>query len=70
MKWGLDFIGAINPPSSVGHRWVLTATDYFTKWMEAIPTKKSNSQVVCEFLMEYICLRFGVPKNIVANNAT
>ena len=32
MKWGLDFIGLINPPSSVGHKWVLTATDCFTKW--------------------------------------
>ena len=29
--WGLVFIGQINPPSSKGHRFVLVATDYFTK---------------------------------------
>ena len=29
--WGMDFIGQINPPSSKGHRFVLDATDYFTK---------------------------------------
>jgi hypothetical protein len=29
--WELDFIGQINPPSSKGHRFVLVATDYFTK---------------------------------------
>jgi hypothetical protein len=30
-KWGLDFIGPINPPSSVGKVFILTATNYFTK---------------------------------------
>jgi hypothetical protein len=30
-KWGLDFIGPINPPSSTRHIFNLTATDYFTK---------------------------------------
>lgn len=29
--WGLDFIGQIHPKSSKGHRFVLVATDYFTK---------------------------------------
>eukprot|EP00253_Pinus_taeda_P013958 PITA_13958 len=37
-QWGLDFIGEIHPASSGQHRWILTATDYFTKWIEAIPT--------------------------------
>jgi hypothetical protein len=29
--WALDFIGEIHPSSSKGHRFVLVATDYFTK---------------------------------------
>jgi hypothetical protein len=29
--WALDFIGQIHPASSKGHRFVLVATDYFTK---------------------------------------
>ena len=33
--WGLDFIEQINPPSSKGHRFVLVAMVYFTKWTEA-----------------------------------
>ena len=32
-QWGLDFIGEIHPASSGHHRWILTTTDYFTKWI-------------------------------------
>lgn len=37
--WGMDFIGEINKKSSNGHNSILVATDYFTKWVEAIPTE-------------------------------
>jgi hypothetical protein len=30
--WGLDFINEIHPGSSKGHRFILVATNYFTKW--------------------------------------
>jgi len=42
-QWGLDFVEEINPPSSGQHKWVLTTTKYFTKWVEAIPTKKETN---------------------------
>jgi hypothetical protein len=34
--WGLDFISEIHPGSSKGHRFILVATYYFTKWTEAV----------------------------------
>jgi len=43
-KWGLDFIGPINPPSSAGHVFILIATNYFRKWSEAIPLKNSKDE--------------------------
>ena len=49
-QWGLDFIGPVNPPSSQGHTYILTATDYFSKWVEAKAMKKTTSTVVCEFI--------------------
>ena len=36
-QWGLDVVGEINPNSSKLHKYILTATDYFSKWIEAIP---------------------------------
>jgi hypothetical protein len=37
--WGLDFIDEIHPGSSMGHRFILVAMDYFTNWTEAIPLR-------------------------------
>ena len=35
---GIDFIGPISPEASDGSKYILTISDYFTKWVEAIPT--------------------------------
>jgi hypothetical protein len=43
-------IGQINPPSSKGHKFELLATDYFTKWVEAIPLKKITSENMVSLL--------------------
>jgi len=68
-QWGLDCIGEINPHSSGQHRWILVATDYFTKWIEAIPTRKVDHNVVMKFLTENIFTRFGCPHKLVIDNA-
>jgi hypothetical protein len=57
MQKGLDFIGEINPPSLAQHKWILTDTNYFTKWIEAIPVKKSTDAVIIQFLETNILLR-------------
>jgi hypothetical protein len=44
-RLGMDMIGKINPPSSKGHQFILAITDYFTKWVEAIPIKSEPHQV-------------------------
>jgi hypothetical protein len=59
-------IDQINPPSSEGHKFVLLATglatDYFTKWVEAIPLKKVTSENMVEFVKVHIIYRFGIPQ--------
>jgi transposase InsO family protein len=46
----------------------LTAIDYFTKWIEAIPTRNVSHKVIIGFL-EDIIVRFGCPNIIVTDNA-
>jgi hypothetical protein len=68
-QWGLDFIGEIHPASSGQHRWILIAVDFFTKWIEAIPTRSASHKVIIGFLEDLIT-RFGCPRKIVTDNAT
>jgi hypothetical protein len=48
--WGLDFIGEIHPGSSKGHRFILVATDYFTKWTETVPSRNMTHREVINFV--------------------
>eukprot|EP00253_Pinus_taeda_P018495 PITA_18495 len=56
-QWGLDIIREITPQSSKQHKYILTATDYFTKWVEAIPLKTTNSEGIIEFIDQFIISR-------------
>ena len=67
--WGLDFIGEINPSWSGQHKWILVATNYFTKWIEAVPTRNATHQVIMKFLYENIFIIFGYPERLVTDNA-
>ncbi len=67
---GLDFIGEIHPSSSAQHKWILTTTNYFTKWIEAIPTRQATNVVIIQFLESNILSRFGCPQKIITNAAT
>ena len=67
--WGLDLVGPINPPSK-GHIWILVATEYFMKWVEAISLKKATGPAVANFIREHIICRFSIPHKIVTDNGT
>ena len=49
-QWGLNVVGEINPNSSRLHKYILTTTNYFTKWIEDIPMKTVNENEVIHFL--------------------
>jgi hypothetical protein len=52
--WGLDFISEIHPGSSKGHRFILVATDYFTKWTKAVTLRNMTHQGGNNFVPEHI----------------
>ena len=68
--WGIDFIGQIHPPSSKNHKFILVETDYFTKWVEAIPLKTVTSKEMIEFVKEHIVYRFGTPQTITTDQGS
>ncbi|XP_058217623.1 uncharacterized protein LOC131328737 [Rhododendron vialii] len=55
--WAIDMVGEIHPASSLQRQFVVVATDYFTKWTEAIPLKGVSQ-------------KFGIPETITVDQAS
>ena len=69
MKWGIDYMKC-NPVSAGGHKYIIVAVDYFTKWAEAMPTFKYNGETTAFFVFNQIIARFGIPKVIVTDHGS
>ncbi|GKU91819.1 hypothetical protein SLEP1_g5634 [Rubroshorea leprosula] len=50
--WAIDLIGKSYPSSSKGHSFIIVATYYFTKWVDARPMKKIEQEDVIKFIKE------------------
>ncbi|XP_020413503.1 uncharacterized protein LOC109947520 [Prunus persica] len=68
--WAMDLIGKIYPASSKQHCFIIVATDYFTKWVEAKPVKSTASQEIITFIEEQIIQRFGIPESITTDRGS
>ena len=65
----MDLVGPLSPPSSDGHRYILTLIDFATGFPEALPLKEIDSISVAEALM-VIFSRVGIPKEILSDRDT
>ncbi|XP_040372982.1 uncharacterized protein LOC112194544 [Rosa chinensis] len=65
--WALDLIGMIHPHSSLQHKFIIVATDFFTKWVEAEPLKEASGGTLRQFLFRNIICRFGIPEVFVSD---
>ena len=63
-KWGMDFIGPIDPPLGQ-KRYIIVCTYYLTKWDEIKAIKEKTEQKEVEFQRENIFYKFGFPRELV-----
>ena len=68
-KWGMDFVGPINPPSRQ-RSYIIVCTDYLTKWAETKAIKAATEEKVAEFLRENIFYKFGYPRELVTDQGS
>ena len=67
-KWGLDFVGPFKPPTMrTGNRYIIVATDYCTKWVEAKALRDNTATLTAEFLYECIWCRYGCPIELISD---
>jgi hypothetical protein len=65
-RWSLVFMGPIEPPA--GHTkncYIIMATDYTTKWIEARALKDNTAKSTTKFLYEKIIMKFGCPVELI-----
>ncbi|CAL2247053.1 unnamed protein product [Prunus armeniaca] len=55
--WAMYFVGKIAPSSSHEHTFLIIATDYFTKWVEAKALKTISSVAIVTFIKQQIIHR-------------
>ena len=65
--WGIDFLGMF--PTSQGHKYILVAVEYVSKWVEAQTLPSNDARVVAKFLKKLFA-RFGAPRALVSDKGT
>ena len=66
----VDILGPINPPSQLGHRYIIIFTDYLTRWVEAYPLVDIKANTVARIFVEGIICRFGSPSQLLSDRAS
>ncbi|GJY44828.1 reverse transcriptase domain-containing protein, partial [Tanacetum coccineum] len=65
--WGINFMGPF--PSSRGHKYIIIAVDYLSKWVKAKALPSNDARVVVKFLKSLFA-RFGTPRAIIIDHGT
>jgi transposase InsO family protein len=68
-KWGIDFT-TYHWTSTRGNRYIIVAVEYFTKWVEAMPTLKNDGETTSLFIFNQIIARLGIPKEIIIDHGS
>ena len=65
------FVGPINPPvKKSGARYIITVTDYFTRWAKAQPVKDCSAATTTKFIFDHIFSRFGCPRILMSDQGS
>jgi hypothetical protein len=59
-RLAIDMLGPL-PITSAGNKYLVIITDYFSKWVEALPVPNMEATTVANVLVNCVISRYGVP---------
>ena len=67
-KWGLDFFRPFKPAAArTGNKYIIVATDYCTKWVEAKALRDNTAASTAKFVYEHLWCRYGCPIELISD---
>ena len=66
--WEIDIIGKITSNASNGHKYIVVAIDYFSRWIEVESFRTLKAKKMAKFIEKSLICRYGVPHHIVTDN--
>ena len=68
-KVAIDLIGPLHPVTNRGKRYILTVVDYATRYPEAVPLEKIDTESIAEAFIGMFS-RVGFPREILSDSGT
>eukprot|EP00253_Pinus_taeda_P023025 PITA_23025 len=68
--WVIDFVGTIQPQGKMGAGYIINATEYMTRWVEAQLAKYCMTATTAKFLFEHVLPQLGYPKILMSDRGT
>ena len=54
----------------IGTKYIITVTDYLTRWAKETPIKDCSATIATQFIFENILTRFGYPRILMSDQDT
>lgn len=67
-QWSLDIKGPL-PVTKQNNRYILVATDLFTKWIELYPIADQQAKTIADRVLDLVC-RYSVPKEVLTDQGS
>ena len=64
---GVDIMGPF-PPTPRQKKYLLVVVDYFTRWVELFPLRRTTATDIANILINEIICRYGAPSYILSDN--
>jgi hypothetical protein len=62
----VDHLGPVKTTER-GNRYLLVFTDYFTRWVVAVPTEDCGAESTAKHFVERVVLQFGAPEELLSD---
>ena len=66
-QWEMDIVGPL-PVAAAQKKFLIVATNYFSKWVEAKAYANIKDKDISKFVWKNIIDRFGIPQAIIVDN--